>query len=405
MISNNLQETLYNKKIDTMNIYNIFDVKKFKGNKNIIVTGVTGQDGSHMVDYLLENTDATIFGGVRRLSVYNHKNINHINSDRFHLVNFDLTDSHAISRMVEVLQPDYFINFAAQSFVASSWDFARQTWQSNSTAVLDCLEAIRQYAPQCRFYNAGSSEEFGNVEYVPQDEKHPLKPRSPYGASKAAARQIVKVYRESYNLYAVQGWLFNHEGERRGEEFVTRKITKNIARIVNELKNGKNPTPMELGNIYAKRDWSYAPDFMDGVWRMLNQEKYREEVKNSTYTKGSILLPFSIDKKNIECMAPLIKDYVLSSGETHTIKEFVEESFKTLGMEGYWIGEGLDEQFVYVFDQCAYVLVTINPKFYRPAEVDLLLGDSSLAQKELQWKPKVSFKELVKIMVESDMKG
>jgi GDPmannose 4,6-dehydratase len=212
--STNLEETLYKKKIDTMNILNIFDACNVVGNKNVIITGVTGQDGSHMVDYLLKNTDLTIFGGVRRLSVYNHENIKHIKNERFHLVNFDLTDSHAIARTVEVLKPDYFINFAAQSFVASSWDFARQTWQTNSTAVLDCLEAIRQYAPNCRFYNAGSSEEFGNVEYSPQDEKHPLKPRSPYAASKAAARQLIKVYRESYNLYAVQGWLFNHEGAR-----------------------------------------------------------------------------------------------------------------------------------------------------------------------------------------------
>lgn len=387
-----------------MNILNINDAKQYAGPLNVVVTGVTGQDGSHMVDYLLNNTNATIFGGVRRLSVYNHNNIKHVDSNRFHLVNFDLSDSHAIARTIEVLHPDYFINFAAQSFVASSWDFARQTWQTNSTAVLDCLEAIRQYAPNCRFYNAGSSEEFGNVEYSPQDEKHPLRPRSPYGSSKAAARQLVKVYRESYNLYAVQGWLFNHEGERRGEEFVTRKIAMNVARIRKDLKELKIPFPLELGNLNAKRDWSYAPDFVDGVWRMLNQEQHRPEVKDVMYKKGSILLPFEVDRKNIECMSPLLKDYVLANGENHTIREFVEEAFKVAGIEnGKWVGEGLDEKFVVDRGPIRINLCQINPKFYRPAEVDTLLGDPKLAKIELGWFPKVGFKELVKIMVESEL--
>jgi len=401
MKSENLQETLYNKKIDTMNILNINDAKQHKRTTNVILTGVTGQDGSHMVDYLLKNTNVVVFGGVRRLSVYNHDNIKHVNSDRFHLINFDLTDSHAISRIVEVLKPDYFINFAAQSFVASSWDFARQTWQTNSTAVLDCLEAIKQYAPNCRFYNAGSSEEFGNVEYSPQDEKHPLKPRSPYASSKAAARQLVKVYRESYNLYAVQGWLFNHEGERRGEEFVTRKITTNVARITKSLEYEKRIgytwegfEPLELGNVNAKRDWSYAPDFVDGVWRMLNQEKYNKHIPmvfdNNVYSR-------------------CIKDYILASGENHTIREFVEESFKASGVydmwdtyKPHWVGEGLNERYVMGKDDCV-CLVKINPKFYRPAEVDTLLGDPTLAKRELGWSPKVGFKELVKIMTESDL--
>ena len=400
MKSENLQETLYNKKIDTMNILNINDAKQYKGTTNVILTGVTGQDGSHMVDYLLKNTNVVVFGGVRRLSVYNHDNIKHVNSDRFHLINFDLTDSHAISRIVEVLKPDYFINFAAQSFVASSWDFARQTWQTNSTAVLDCLEAIKQYAPNCRFYNAGSSEEFGNVEYSPQDEKHPLKPRSPYASSKAAARQLVKVYRESYNLYAVQGWLFNHEGERRGEEFVTRKITTNVARITKSLEYEKRIgytwegfEPLELGNVNAKRDWSYAPDFVDGVWKMLNQEMYNVRLQHS----------------GRDVVIKNLKDYVLASGENHTIREFVEEAFKVSGVydmwdtyKPHWVGEGLNERYVMGKDDCV-CLVKINPKFYRPAEVDTLLGDPTLAKRELGWSPKVGFKELVKIMTESDL--
>lgn len=327
---------------------------------------------------MLKNTDLVIFGGVRRLSVYNHENIRDIKSDRFYLINFDLTDSHAISRSVEKLQPDYFINFAAQSFVASSWDFARQTWQTNSTAILDILEAIRLYKPCCRLYQAGSSEEFGNVMYTPQDENHPLRPRSPYGASKAASRQLVKVYRDSYNLYAIQGWLFNHEGTRRGEEFVTRKITKNIARINNAIKNNQEFAPLELGNIEAKRDWSDSEDFVEGVWMMLNQDKY-----NPNYDG-------------------VPKEYVFSSNETHTIKEFAEKAFAHAGIKGEWIGEG--EHTMYVSSD-KKILIQINPKFYRPAEVELLLGNSDKARKELNWKPKISFDNLVKKMVEWDIEN
>lgn len=375
----NIQDTYYGKKIDTANILNIEDASKLINNRKVIViTGVTGQDGSHMVDFLLKNTDYLVFGGVRRLSVYNHENIRHIKSHRFHLINFDLTDSHAISRTVEKLQPDYFINFAAQSFVASSWDFARQTWQTNSTAILDILEAIRLYKPSCRLYQAGSSEEFGNVQYTPQDENHPLKPRSPYGASKAASRQLVKVYRDSYNIYAIQGWLFNHEGTRRGEEFVTRKITKNVARIHNSIQNNKNFEPLELGNIEAKRDWSDAEDFVEGVWMMLNQDKY-----NPNYDGVS-------------------KEYVFSSNETHTIKEFVEKAFHVAGINGKWVGE--NEHIIYTTENNT-TLVQINPKFYRPAEVELLLGDSSKARQELGWVPKISFDNLVKKMVEWDIEN
>lgn len=373
----NIQETYYNKKIDTANILNIDDASKLINNRKVIViTGVTGQDGSHMADFLLKNTDYLIFGGVRRLSVYNHENIKHIKSDRFYLINFDLTDSHAISRTVEKLKPDYFINFAAQSFVASSWDFARQTWDTNSTSVLDILEAIRLYKPSCRLYQAGSSEEFGNVEYTPQDENHPLKPRSPYGASKAASRQLVKVYRDSYNLYAIQGWLFNHEGTRRGEEFVTRKITKNIAKIYNAIKNKRQFEPLELGNIDAQRDWSDAEDFIEGVWMMLNQDKYN---------------------KNYDGIP---KEYILASNQTHTIKEFVEKAFNIVNIKGKWIGENKNSIYISENDQ---ILVKINPKFYRPAEVDLLLGNSKKIQKELGWKPKSSFDDLIKKMVEKDI--
>ena len=382
-MSNPIEETYYGKKIDTANILNIEDASNIiNGRKVIIVTGVTGQDGSFMVDFLLKNTDYLIFGGVRRLSVYNHENIRHIKSDRFHLINFDLTDTHSISRIIEKLKPDYFINFAAQSFVASSWDFARQTWQTNSTAILDLLEAIRLYKPSCRLYQAGSSEEFGNVVYTPQDENHPLRPRSPYGASKAASRQLIKVYRESYNLYVIQGWLFNHEGTRRGEEFVTRKISKNVARIYHAIKNNQEFKPLELGNLEAKRDWSDAEDFVRGVWMMLNQDIYNINYKQEP------------------------QEYVFSSNETHTIKEFVEKAFKAANIEGFWENisqKPEDEKYYSLINGHKKLLVKVNPKFYRPAEVELLWGNSDKARKELKWQPGTSFNELVNKMVQNDI--
>ena len=363
-----------------MDIYNIDDINSLiKGKKVIFVTGVTGQDGSFMVDYLLDKTDYFIVGGARRLSIKNHENIRHLEHEtRFKLVNFDLSDAHSISKIVEKLKPDYFINLAAQTFVGSSWDFPAQTWECNTTGIIHILEAIRQHKPSCRFYNAGSSEEYGNIVYSPQDENHPAKPRSPYGASKSAARQLVKVYRESYNLYAIQGLLFNHEGTRRGEEFVTRKITKGVARIKKALLEGKSFEPIELGNVKAKRDWSDAEDFVDGIWKMMNQVTPNE--------------------------------YVLSSNETHTIAEFVWHAFKAADIEGAWHGEAESAEFSITtqnaikYDPVVSVLVKINPKFYRPAEVDLLLGDSSKARKELKWKPETSFEQLVDKMVKNDLK-
>ena len=361
----------------TIKILAVEDIRLPNDKKIVFISGVTGQDGSLMVDYLLKTTDFLIIGGARRLSVYNHGNIEHISSDRFILVNFDLSDSQNISLVVQKLQPDYFINFAAQSFVASSWDFPRQTWDVNTTAVLDILESIRRYKPTCRFYQAGSSEEFGNVSYSPQDENHPLKPRSPYGASKAASRHLVKVYRESYNLFAVQGWLFNHEGVRRGEEFVTRKITKTIANIYSLYKQGKEFKPLELGNVNSLRDWSDADDFVEGVWMMLNQDVYN---------------------KNYE---GLPKDYVLSSGETHSIKEFLENVFNVLEIGVKWVGDDLDLKLISVDNNAVFCI--INPKFYRPAEVDLLCGNSNLMRDELGWKPKSSIDVLVSKMISHDL--
>ena len=342
--------------------------------KKIIVTGVTGQVGSYMVDYLLANTDYKIYGAIRRLSVPNHKNIEHIDSDRFEIVEMDLSDEHSIFSTVQNIKPDFFINFAANSFVGNSWHMPVNHFDVNALGVMRQLEAIRKICPNCRYYNAGSSEEFGDVMYSPQDLNHPPRPRSPYGASKVAARQIVKVWRDSYNLFAVQGYLFNHESERRGEEFVTRKITMNVARIAKSIHQGDgNFKPLELGNVDAKRDWSHAEDFVVAVWLMLNQD------------------------------AP--KDYLLASGETHTVREFVEIAFENAGIDGYWSGKGADEVYKLKGEvPVDIVLMKVNPEFYRPAEVDLLLGDPSEAQKDLNWQKSVDFKSLVCRMCENDFK-
>jgi GDPmannose 4,6-dehydratase len=338
--------------------------------KKVIITGVTGQDGSYMADHLLEATDYEIFGMIRRASTNNHHNIKHLlNNPRFKLVVGDLTDSQSIDNIIREIQPDFFINLAAQSFVGASWQIPEQTFDIDAVGVIRCLEAIRKHTPQCRFYNAGSSEELGNVDYSPQDENHPLKPRSPYGAAKAAARHIVKVYRESYNLFAIQGLLYNHESPRRGEEFVTRKITKEVARIKKALDHGYEFEPLELGNIYSKRDWSHSKDFVRGIWMMLNQSEPKE--------------------------------YLLASGETHTVKEFIEKAFNIININGYWDENEINEKFIYNNK----ILVKINPIFYRPAEVDLLLGDPQKAKIELNWKPEISFEDLIKEMVDNDLKN
>jgi len=349
--------------------------------KKIIITGVTGQDGSLMTDYLLKNTEHLIIAGVRRLSVENHKNIKHLKDNpRFYLIDLDVSDPQNTEKVVSEHKPDYFINFAANSFVGTSWDMPFNHMQTNCMAVLHQLEAIRRHTPNCRYYNAGSSEEFGDVIVEPQNEEHPLRPRSPYGASKASARHLIKVYRDSYNIYAVQGWLFNHEGVRRGEEFVTRKITKNVARITKEYLSKKTFKPLNLGNVNSKRDWSDAEDFMDGIWRMLNQDKYL----------------INISRKKPD-------NYVLSSDETHTIKEFVEEAFNVAGFHRSmcrWEGFGEEAKYFHGDD----LLVEVDSKFYRLAEVDLLLGDSRRAREELGWRPKTTFLNLVQKMVENDLK-
>ena len=352
--------------------------------RRIIVTGILGQDGANMAEYLLRNKDYKVYGMMRRSSNPNLSNIESFKDHpNFEIVYGDLCDEISLDRLVERIKPHYFINFAANSFVGCSWDMPLQVFDVNAVVVLRCLEAIRKFAPACKFYSAGSSEEFGDVDYSPQDMKHPMKPRSPYGASKAAARHLVKVYRESYDLFAVHGTLFNHEGTRRGEEFVTRKITKGVARVYKEIygfnewryrEMGDLPkiTPIELGNLDAKRDWSDSEDFVEGIWLMLNQEEP--------------------------------KDYLLASGEMHSIREFVEKAFLHADMKGRWEGEGIDERFVLPYRNGSVTVVKINPEFYRPAEVEELMGDPSEALTEIGWKPKNSFDNLVKKMVYYDLK-
>lgn len=338
--------------------------------KKIIITGVTGQDGSHMADYLLKNTNFKIYGAVRRLSVKNHENILHLeNEPRFELINMDLNDAHSMRDVIIDIQPDYFINFAAQSFVAGSWDYPIQTWDTDADAVLHILESIRRFAPACRFYNAGSSEEFGDVIYSPQNEEHPLRPQSPYGAAKCAARHIVRVYRESYGLFAIQGWLFNHEGTRRGLDFVTRKISNGVAKIKHAIESGKEIPILQLGNIDAQRDWTDAEDFMEGVWMMLNRDKP--------------------------------KNYVLASGKMYTVREFLNESLKCADIK--FISKGSEENEEY-YTEDGKLIFKVNSKFYRPAEVHELCGDCSLAEQEMGWTRKTDFYGLVKKMYDNDYK-
>jgi GDPmannose 4,6-dehydratase len=337
---------------------------------SVLITGVTGQDGSNIVRFLLKNTKHQLYGTVRRLSVNNHDNISDIKDDRFKLILLDLLDSESIRHVVKTIMPDYIINFAAQSFVGASWDTPVNTFSTNTLSVIYFLESIREYCPKSRFYSAGSSEELGDVVYSPQDIHHPLRPRSIYGASKCAARHIVKVYRESYNIFAIHCILFNHEGIKRGKEFVTRKITSNIARIKKELENGETIVPFQLGNINTSRDWSDSDDFVEAIWIMLNMDTPKE--------------------------------YVLSSNESHTVKEFIECACEFANLDFKWHETGNElETKLLVNDK---VIMEISEKYYRPADVDSLYGDSTETRKILNWEPKVSFKQLVKKMVENDIK-
>lgn len=373
--------------------------------KKVLITGITGQDGPYMAELCL-NWGHEVYGMVRRTAQIHDKNFRHLTMNpNFKIVRGDLLDAVSINTLVQDIKPDYFINFAAQSFVGDSWKIPEETFVVTAVGVLRCLEAIRKYHPSCRFYNAGSSEQFGDVICTPQNETHPFRPRSPYGAAKCAAMHLVKVYRESYELYAIQGMLFNHESERRGEEFVTRKITKGLARIAKAIQNGHKFESIHLGNLSACRDWSHASDFVDAIWRMLNQEQFNIDIWQSVCD-----LP---KEQWTKILSANIKEYVVASGETHTIRDFITSCIVHLQNVGVmppcqWSGADMDEKLL-IDDTYAKEhnlsreIVTIDSTFYRPADVHLLLGDPSLIRKDLGWKQKISFDTLTKRMVDSDL--
>ncbi|MAU73934.1 MAG: GDP-mannose 4,6-dehydratase [Candidatus Poseidoniaceae archaeon] len=336
------------------------------GDKVAVITGVTGQDGSYLAELLLEK-GYVVYGLVRRVSqpTLGRSLINHlIDNEKFHLINGDLADQNSIDNAVSTAQPDEFYNLGAMSFVPESWRSPMMTADITGLGALRCLEAIRKHAPNCKFYQAGSSEQYGKVRHVPQTEETPFHPRSPYGCAKVFAFEITRNYRESYDMFACTGILFNHESPRRGLEFVTRKVTMTAARIAHGFDQC-----LWIGNVEAKRDWGYAGDYVEMQWRMLQQEKP--------------------------------EDFVVATGRTHSVRDMISLAFSHVGMTLTWSGEGVD---TIATDQNGEVRVRTNPKFFRPAEVDLLIGDASLSQKELGWVPETSFEQLVAMMVDSDMK-
>lgn len=346
--------------------------------KKVIITGVNGQLGQYLAKYLTEEVSDIQVVGTRRHKSYDLQPCI-FDQDKVQIELMEASDSHSIENIILKHKPDYFVNTAANAFVGDSWVLPVQHLEVNTLAVVHQLEAIRKHSPHTRYFNMGSSEEFGKVKYSPQDESHLLSPRSPYGVSKIAARHIVEVWRDSYNLFAVQGITFNFESKLRGHKYVTRKCSLGVARIANAIKNELPFEPIELGNVNSYRDWQHASDVARGIWLMLNYDKP--------------------------------ETFILSSGETHSVKEFVELAFKEANIEGFWHGNGLNEEFcvsnhlMEEYDLKSSVLVKINPKFFRPAEVDLLHGNSSKAREKLGWTPKYSFPDLVKEMVRHDLQS
>jgi GDPmannose 4,6-dehydratase len=335
--------------------------------KNSIITGITGQDGAYLAQLLLDK-GYTVYGTYRRTSSVNFWRIEELgiqNHPNLHLVEYDLTDLGASIALVQKVQPTEIYNLAAQSFVGVSFDQPSTTAQITGIGALNLLEAIRLVNPKIRFYQASTSEMFGKVQQIPQTEETPFYPRSPYGVAKLYAHWMTINYRESYDIFGCSGILFNHESPLRGLEFVTRKITDAVARI----KLGKLDC-LELGNLDAKRDWGYAKEYVEGMWRMLQADR-----------------PDS---------------YVLATGRTETVRDFVRMAFKAAGMELEFRGAG--EQEVGVEVGSGRTVVRVNPKFYRPAEVDLLIGSPEKAGRELGWAPKTTLEELCRMMVEADLK-
>ena len=341
-------------------------------NKKALITGITGMDGSHLAELLLEK-GYEVHGIIRRTSTFNTDRIDHI-FDKLKLHYGDVTDPLVISNLVAKIQPDEVYNLAAQSHVKVSFEIPYYTAQVDGLGTLAILEAVKNHCPTAKVYQASTSELYGGMSYnMPEsgyNEESKMHPRSPYGVAKLYGLWITKNYRESYGMHISNGILFNHEGERRGETFVTRKITMALAKIKKAIDSGEDFKTLKLGNLYSKRDWGYAKDYVEGMWRMLQQE--------------------------------VGDDYVLSTGETHTIKEFVELACKECGWNITWIGEGLDEKGI--LDN-GLTIIEIDERYYRPAEVDVLLGDYTKAKNILGWEPKVKFNDLVRIMMNGDIKN
>lgn len=330
--------------------------------KNALITGITGQDGSYLAELLLEK-GYEVYGIMRRKSVVDYGNVDHI-KEKIHFIYADMTDLASLVKAMTISQADEVYNLAAQSFVATSWDTSLGTAEIDALGVTNMLEAIRMVKPEARFYQASTSEMFGKVQEIPQKETTPFYPRSPYGVAKLYGHWITKNYRESYGMYACAGILFNHESERRGKEFVTRKITYSVARIKQGVQEH-----VELGNLDAKRDWGHSKDYVKAMWLMLQQDH--------------------------------ADDYVIATNETRTVREFVETAFRYADIDIVWEGKGVDE--VGKDKDTGKVLVKVNPKFFRPAEVELLIGDPRKAEEELGWKRDISFAELVERMVKNDI--
>lgn len=335
--------------------------------KKALISGITGQDGSYLTELLL-NKGYEVHGIIRRASTFITKRIDHLYQDphvngvRMFLHYGDLTDTGNIDKLVNQIKPDELYHLAAQSHVRVSFDMPEYTCNVGALGTLRLLEAIKNSGLPIKFYNASSSEMFG-ASPPPQNEKTPFHPHSPYAVAKVFAYNITRLYREAYGIFACNGILFNHESQRRGETFVTRKITRGLSRIKLGIED-----KLYLGNLEAKRDWGYAKEYVECMWQMLQQEEP--------------------------------DDYVIATGETHSVRKFVEEAAKLLGFDLVWQGEGLDEKGI--DRKTNKILIEINPRYFRPAEVEVLIGDAKKAKEKLGWEPKIKFKELAKIMVRAD---
>lgn len=339
-----------------------------RNGKKALVTGITGQDGAYLAELLISK-GYEVFGIVRRSSSFNTGRIDHIYQDRheedvrMRLLFGDLGDASSVNHVMKIVRPDEVYNLGAQSHVKVSFDIPEYTCDVTGLGCIRLLEAMRELGINARFYQASSSELYGRAQEVPQTETTPFYPRSPYACAKAYAFYITRNYRESYGMFAVNGILFNHESPRRGETFVTRKITRAAANIKFNLQD-----TLYLGNLDAKRDWGFAGDYVEVMWKMLQ-----------------------VDEP---------EDFVIATGETHTVREFCDVSFAAVGLPLAWEGSGIDEVGI---GPDGKVLVRIDPQYFRPAEVDLLLGDASKAKRLLDWTPRVTFRELAEMMVEADV--